>query len=519
MVQQHQRGRNTRPVRPSRAQALRLSGAIALILGSVAARYFTASPHNSRPVNGIPTLTPVRYEAKPKTQTEQPPVPVLVSVDGQESPAAASATLADTLRGFAILPDNLPNAAPDGGSTSLPAWFGWARLDGKRAHVQVNAPATVGAEELGVYATRGEWGTSLCLVNKTNTRLLTTAQLCLPRGVYTIERLTLGQGRQGDREIGRQGEEETQSAIGNRQSAIGNRQSAIPSSSILHPSSFAHLEGCDFGGTGTVRKVFCLEPGQACLYRCVDTAREARAAWRDVFTQLQGMATHQSGPAHRLSVMLREADSYLSGVRGGGAHGGRDARLECIHHLLLVTAQAHSLHHNYQMRHTIDETSGKEVMAAMDRLTVALSETSAVLLGLVPQVAVTSGPVSGAQARTAGFIREQTEIPNTNKKEKDASAANIPARPIRAVVVSLENTGGRSVTHVKLGLNMAGMPGGVTCEPADPAYFDALRPGQSVRAVFHVRGAAGADFPAALLIGDVSYFAGTAPAHLRPRAW
>ncbi len=363
---------------------------------------------------------------------------------------------------------------------------------------------------MGAYATRGEWGTSLCLVNKTNFRLLTTAQLRLPRGVYTIERLTIGQGTEEEKR--RKGEEETQSAI-------RNPQSTTDLSFILHPSSFAHLEGCDFGGTGTVRKVFCLEPGQACLYRCVDTAREARAAWYDVFTQLHGMAAHQPGPAHRLSVMLREADSYLSGVRGGGNHGGRDARLECIHHLLLVTAQAHSLHHNYQMRRTVEETSGKEVFAAMDRLTVALSETSAVLLGLVPQVSVTPNSILGAQARTAAFIREQTEIPNTNKKEKDAGAANISARVDRAVVVSLENTGGRSVTHVKLGLNMAGMPNGATCEPADPAYFDALRPGQSVRAVFHVKGAAGADLPTALFTGDVSYFAGTAPAHLRPRAW
>ncbi len=123
MVQQHQRGRNTRSVRQSRAHALRLSGAMALILGSVAARHLTASSHNARPLNGVTTLTPIRYEAKQTTPTEQPPVPVLVSVDGQDAPAADSTPLADALRGFAILPDSLPNAAPDSGSTPLPAWF------------------------------------------------------------------------------------------------------------------------------------------------------------------------------------------------------------------------------------------------------------------------------------------------------------------------------------------------------------------------------------------------------------
>ena len=203
----------------------------------------------------------------------------------------------------------------------------------------------------------------------------------------------------------------------------------------------------------------------------------------------------------------------------GAAKYGRDSRLECVHHLLLITAQAHSLHHNYQMRHTVDEGTGNHVMAALDRLTTSLSETSAALLGLVPQVLVTASPVSSAQARTTGAIREQTETFAANKKEINPNAPNMQMRPERAVTVSLKNTGGRSVSNVKLGLNMAGMSGSVTCEPADPAYFDVLRPGQSIRAIFHVRCAPGADLSDTLFTGDVSYFAGTAPAHLRPRAW
>ena len=479
------------------------------LLGSVAAQRFPSIHSASRKAPVVTTLTPVRYRLQQTAPADPPTASVVVTVDAQETTAPDLPALADALHGIAVVPDTLPKTTNGENSNALPAWFGWAHLDGKRARVQINAPAIIGAEGLGVYAARGEWGTSLCLVNKTNARLLTTAQLRLSRGVYTIERLTLGEGTE-EKEKRRRGEEET--------------PSGVASTLNSQPSALNHLEGCDFGGTGTVRKAFLLEPGQACLYRCVDSAREARAAWYDVFTQLREMGTHQPGPAHRLSVMLHEADSYLSGVSGGGNHRGRDARLECIHHLLLVTAQAHSLHHNYQLRHTVEEKTGKDVFAAMDHLTTALSDTSAVLLGLVPQVSVTPTPGWSAQARTAALVREQTDPSDTNKsgankKENNASAPNIPARTERAVVVSLENTGGRSVTNVKLGLNMNAMPGGVTCEPADPAYFDSLRPGQSVRAIFHVRSAGGADLPPALFTGDVSYFAGTAPAHLRLRAW
>ena len=269
----------------------------------------------------------------------------------------------------------------------------------------------------------------------------------------------------------------------------------------------------------------CLEPGEVCLYRYTDVARAARASWLDVFAQLRDMNREHSGPARRLAAMLHEADGYVAGVRGGG---GLENRLGCIHHLLLVTAQAHSLHHNYQMRHTVNEANGKALMGALDRLTDALSETSAALLGLVPQVAVTSPPAPTSNEPDRAKNTERTDAMPAflvvrqkaeNKEEKAAGVENNRGSTSRTVTIALANTGSRSISNVKIGLNANILPAAVTCDPADPAYFDALHPGQTVRATFHVRGAGAENLPNALLTGDVSYFAGTAPAHLRPRAW
>ena len=208
------------------------------------------------------------------------------------------------------------------------------------------------------------------------------------------------------------------------------------------------LEGCDIGGAATVGKGMCLEPGQVCLYRYTDVARAARASWFDTFARLQDMSHEHPGPARRLGTMLHEADGYVAGVRGGG---GLQNRLGCIHHLLLVTAQAHSLHHNYQMRHTVNEANGKALMGALDRLTDALSETSAALLGLVPQVAVTSPPTLTSNTLDRALIAEERVQEERKRRLPLSSSAKMQktkrkkrrawrtAREIRRVLLPLRS--------------------------------------------------------------------------------
>ncbi len=476
-------------------------------------------------------LTPAAWQTPlaPKPQP-QPAFAARIDVDATASqptdPAALRSMLANAAGG------NTANAGPkDNFQAGNTPWFAWGHLDAGRvaAHVKASADAAEGTPS--VYAARSENGVTVCLVNPTNARLLTTTATRLPRGVYCIERLTVMQEKGKGRESSSPPSDVSQS-----NTAFSSPASSSPASSL---ERLERLEGCDLGGTGVVTKPLCLEPHQMCLYRYTDVAHTARASWQEVYGQLALMARDHSGPARRLGTMLHEADGYVSGVRGETRHSSLQSRLDCVHHLLLVTAQAHSLHHNYQMRHTVDEAEGRAVMAALDRLTDALSETSAALLSLVPQIDVTSflAPSSTqdktganpnhAVVRPASFPLSGLAGKANTKEETAHGTPNLGANSVsvgaaaneRAVTVTLANTGARTVGNVKLGLNMNLLPSGVACEPSDPAFFGALPPGQTIRAMFHLRARPGQTLPDMPLVGDVSYFAGTAPAHLRPRAW
>jgi hypothetical protein len=487
------------------------------------------------------SVIPVVWHAQTSPDGVQPTLSLKIDVDVSHTQAADLNALKNALAGIVPLPDAIKEeikteeirkeevkaeesgkqAEQSGDARSIPAWFAWGHLNVGRTPAQVAALTGLTdvnvLEALGVYAVHDENGATVCLVNKTNARLLTNTRVRLPRGVYSIERLTIS--REGGKAEEAQETRDKRQGEGEEQSEIRNPKSKID---FLPPvERLERLEGCDFGTVAKAGKGICLEPGQACLYRYTDVARAARASWFDVFAQLRDMGRNHPGPARRLGTMLHEADGYVAGVRGGG---GLQNRLGCIHHLLLVTAQAHSLHHNYQMRHTVNEANGRAVMDALDRLTDALSETSAVLLGLVPQVAVTSLPTAPSNGvdrengtgKTAAVI---ASLVAHQKEEKATGAENEKGNVARTVTITLANTGSRSISNVKIGLNAAYLPTAVTCDPADPAYFGDLRPGQTVRATFHVRGAGAQDLPNTLLTGDVSYYAGTAPAHLRPHAW
>ena len=115
-------------------------------------------------------------------------------------------------------------------------------------------------------------------------------------------------------------------------------------------------------------------------------------------------------------------------------------------------------------------------MDDLDWLTDSLSETSAAILRLVPQLLVHSGKIE----------------------------------------VSLHNSGTSNIGMVKLGVSLNEAPEGSRCDPSDPMLFHSLLKGQSVQAEFKVTGAEGAMKYAA---ADISYFIGGAAAHLRLHLW
>jgi hypothetical protein len=198
---------------------------------------------------------------------------------------------------------------------------------------------------------------------------------------------------------------------------------------------------------------------------------------------------------------LNESGPYADSLYVASA----SKRLSCIHHLLLLTAQAQAMARNYEAEQIVSASAGAAVMGALERLTDALAEASAAALNLVPQITV---------------ARELPPREGADGAAIDASMPSMPPPAQRATVtIALTNAGTQGVAAVKIGQDSAAMPPGTVCEPTDPAYFGALYPGQTVRATFQLRCPALSPFPDSRCVGDVSYFIEGAPAHLRLRPW
>ena len=125
--------------------------------------------------------------------------------------------------------------------------------------------------------------------------------------------------------------------------------------------------------------------------------------------------------------MLKEGERSLASLSAVGRHSDSRRRLNGIHHLLLVTAQAQSLHRNYLARHNVKKESGEEIALSLDRLADALARTSSVLLGLIPQI------------------------------EIEPAAESPEIHPVK-ITVTLLNVGSQSVDMVKLGLDSTALP-------------------------------------------------------------
>jgi hypothetical protein len=201
--------------------------------------------------------------------------------------------------------------------------------------------------------------------------------------------------------------------------------------------------------------------------------------------------------------MLQEGGLQADSLYASSNSVGK--RLSRIHRMLLVTAQAQSRQKNDLARKAVPAQSGTNLMNALDRLTDSLSETSALLLGLVPRITFERLPVT------------ETATARLQESEDGTSATPSPFGKIE-VTVALTNAGAQSVKLVKLGMDTTKLPQGVACDPTEPALFGTLQPGQTARATFRLRGQAGLQFPAHCCVGDVSYFVPDAPAHLRPRS-
>jgi hypothetical protein len=359
-----------------------------------------------------------------------------------------------TIRVDALTPD------PDAGSAFKDAvstlstsniWADWVHPEGQPVRIARTTDASYAAS-----AVRYRDGAIVFLKNLSNQKLPTAVEIKLPAGLFAIERVTSGL--------------------------------ASPGSTTLPAPKFERLQGVAGGRQGVIKKALTLEPGQWTVYRFADEALKARRAMLGLRISLHALGDDEPALARRVRSMLAEGHRYESGINASG--DDEDARLERVHHLLLTVSQAQSVLQNYASQGSAAAERSRASVDAVQELSAGVAGVSAILLGLVPQVATeASTPAAGASPASGTLV-----------------------------TVSLTNTGSRSVSLVKLGLSFAGLPANITVDPPDPDVFKSLRPGQTVRAQYTIHGLpAGSEQPRCT--ADVSYFAYGIPAHLHPSSW
>ena len=332
--------------------------------------------------------------------------------------------------------EGLPSATSDAG-TEKPDWMKWGRFGGNQALV------TSSLESKGeqVYATSSPEGTTLLLNNATEAPLNAKVKIRLSAGVYKIERLL-----------------------------------------ISEPCTFRNFTGANLARSGFVTKPLDLMPGEIVLLRCTDVSRAARSAFGNAMRHLKTLAASHPDKANRLRRMMKEGEPYLTSLFPSRL--SRERRTAGINRLALYISQTHALCRNYQARNAVKEESGANLMASLEQCADSLSETSAALLEMTPQIVLT--------------------------QEKGKGTANVE--------ISLCNSGGQTARTVKLALDTESLPRGIALRPADPVLFNEVKTGQTVRATFVLKLGEEALTPSRC-VADITYFVGKSPAHLRPRAW
>jgi hypothetical protein len=444
------------------------------------------------------TLTSANWEQGPDTApgVSRPTPLIKVNADATQSGPADLTALNRALEGTLLAPDR-PSAgteaspsnaaAPDSGAN----WFFWGRFAGQRIYAETIRPEDLPETVFKTYAVRSRSGTSVCLVNRADRKVQVAVRLRLPRGIYCIERLTFSPDSAPPPT--ENGGQKTQDNL-----PVQPPASNPPSPAL---SRLERLESRNMMNADVVSKRLTLEPGQVCLVRCTDQAQVALRARREAYDSLQDLAASYPGPARALRRVLNESSPYADSLYAASV----SKRLSCIHHLLLLTAQAQAMARNYVAEQVIGASAGAAVMGALERLTDALAEASAAALNLVPQITV---------------VRELSPMDGADGAAINAAMPPAPASEQRVTVtIALTNAGEQSVAAVKIGQDSSAMPPGTVCEPTDPAYFGALHPGQTVRAAFQLRCPARSPFPDSRCVGDISYFIAGAPAHLRLRPW
>ena len=400
----------------------------------------------------------------PASASDAPATPIRADIDSRKATAPDPAMTP-------ILRDQIREQSLKAGMD----WFAWAHLDAAPCKVSLNRPSQDSG--VSVYAVRLPEGASVCIVNRSEFKQKAQIRTWLAHGVYSVEKISLA-------------------------AIPGRDQPTIAPATILEDRRESvksgiveRFPGCNLVSNEYSKLQIQLEPGEISLLRFTDTALKSRQTLNDVRDRLHILSQYSPNAAQKLRAILNGFDANRVGVSATGSKKIGD-RVSGIHHFLLALFQAHTLHKNFLETKSVPQKQGVSLMEAFDRLTNHLADTSINLLGLVPQIEV----VSENEASATALSLNREDAPTLN-------------RPSYLVTISVSNQGSRTATLVKLGMNANALPKGSSCLPEDPAIFETLTPGQTVKATYRLSWSGENAPPQNRCVGEISYFTAGVPAH------
>ncbi len=442
-----------------------------------------------RDENRYSTLVAVSKASSVVTETSnhepaRTPKPIWIDVDGIRAAApqpAAFHSIFDIDATVEIKSQSERRSA----DPALSECIRWARLETSSAPTRIS-PSTAG-ELIDLYAARSKDGVSVCVASRSQVALVTEVRAQLSGAPYRVERLTLTRPSRN---------------LSGHQPVPQGGPAAASAELLQTRADLSRLKGVSLGTYGTVIVPMDVNPGELAILRFTDTAYASRLALNEVREQLASLSAASSELANRLHVIFsgRGCEQAIS----ASCRVGADRRCAEIHRYLLVLGQAYSILRNFQEARTVQTVPGERFRFALERLSAALADTSATLLGLVPGIVVSPAPNQAANTPHS--------LSSASGEQKTYGAGTF------LVTVNLSNLGSRPARLIKIGIDRDALPAGVRCDPMEPALFETLAPAQSVRATFVLRQPAAS--PGGMrCVGDISYFSAGAAAHLRPANW
>ncbi len=229
---------------------------------------------------------------------------------------------------------------------------------------------------------------------------------------------------------------------------------------------------------GSEIKPGSLSPGQAAIYRYTHRSAQVASAYRAVKSRAERVRRGHPAVYRRLRPPLEECSAHVERILNGSAAKQRYANIRSIHRALLTVAHLLTLAKNARQE-DLPVPEADALLETLYRLEEMLAELSANSLDLVPAMAISASDPNQPQARQ--------------------------------ITVSLRNAGQRSVSYVRIQVTATD---NAAIRPDEPAMFQTLRPGQSVRATFTLKLS---DYGRGI-VARIGYYTERAPAILRLKA-